>query len=76
METYTWMRAFADSWMLLAMTLFFLGVVLWTWRPGSREKHDDIANIPLRTDDVLGAPGLCGGAQLGQSDKETDNGRA
>ncbi|MQW35964.1 CcoQ/FixQ family Cbb3-type cytochrome c oxidase assembly chaperone, partial [Sinorhizobium meliloti] len=27
METYTAMRHFADSWGLLAMTLFFLGVV-------------------------------------------------
>lgn len=28
METYTALRQFADSWVLLAMTLFFLGVVL------------------------------------------------
>ncbi|MEO0823184.1 MAG: cbb3-type cytochrome c oxidase subunit 3 [Pseudomonadota bacterium] len=50
METYTLMRAFADSWMLLAMTLFFIGIVLYTLRPGARKTHDDIANIPLRDD--------------------------
>ena len=50
METYTWMREFADSWMLLAMTLFFLGVILWAFRPGARKTHEDIANIPFRND--------------------------
>jgi len=48
METYTLLRGFADSWFLLAMTTFFVGVVLYTLRPGSRRTHDDIARIPLR----------------------------
>ena len=52
METYTVLRAFADSWMLLAMTLFFVGMILWTLRPGSRAKHQDLANIPLRNDSL------------------------
>jgi cytochrome c oxidase cbb3-type subunit 4 len=50
METYTAMRAFADSWALLALTLFFIGVILWVMRPGSKAIHDDIAQIPLRND--------------------------
>ncbi|MGJ8618618.1 MAG: cbb3-type cytochrome c oxidase subunit 3 [Sulfitobacter sp.] len=50
METYSWMRQFADSWMLLAMTLFFLGVILWAFRPGSRQTHRDTSNIPFRND--------------------------
>ena len=50
MDTYSWMRQFADSWMLLAMTLFFLGVILWAFRPGSRETHSDTSNIPFRND--------------------------
>lgn len=37
METYTAMRHFADSWGLLAMTLFFAGVVVFTLRPGSKK---------------------------------------
>lgn len=50
METYSWMRQFADSWMLLAMTFFFIGVVLWAFRPGSRQTHRDTSNIPFRNE--------------------------
>jgi cytochrome c oxidase cbb3-type subunit 4 len=50
MDTYTLLREFAASWMLLVMMLFFVGVVLWTLRPGSKKIHDDIAQIPLRND--------------------------
>ena len=50
METYSWMRQFADSWMLLAMTLFFLGVIAWAFRPGSRQTHRDTSNIPFRNE--------------------------
>jgi len=50
MDTYTLLRAFADSWFLLAMMLFFVGVVIYTLRPGSKATHDDIAQIPLRND--------------------------
>lgn len=49
METYTAMRHFADSWGLLAMTLFF-GVVVFTLRPGSKKAADDAASIPLKED--------------------------
>lgn len=55
MDTYTLLRAFADSWMLLAMFLFFVAMVLYTLRPGSREKHDRLAETPLRND-VLPTP--------------------
>ncbi|MEM6588228.1 MAG: cbb3-type cytochrome c oxidase subunit 3 [Pseudomonadota bacterium] len=51
MELYTLLRAFADSWFLLAMTLFYLGVIAWAFRPGSRATHDEISQIPLRDDD-------------------------
>ena len=50
MDTYTILRQFADSWMLLGLTLTFLGVVLWTLRPGSAPLHRDTAEIPLRND--------------------------
>lgn len=51
METYTAMRQFADSWALLAMTLFFIGAVIFVFRPGSRRKADDAASIPFRDDE-------------------------
>jgi cytochrome c oxidase cbb3-type subunit 4 len=50
METYTAMRQFADSWGLLAMALFFIGVVLFVFRPGSKQLADDAARIPLKDD--------------------------
>jgi cytochrome c oxidase cbb3-type subunit 4 len=50
METYTAMREFADSWALAAMTVFFLGVVIFTFRPGSRKNSEEAAQIPLKDD--------------------------
>jgi cytochrome c oxidase cbb3-type subunit 4 len=50
METYTALRAFADSWALAAMALFFLGVVLFAFRPGSRKTSQEAAQIPLKDD--------------------------
>ena len=55
METYTWLRELADSWVLLALTLFFVGTILWVYRPGSRKIHDDAANIPFR-DEIAPKP--------------------
>ena len=50
MDTYSFLRELADSWVLLAMTVFYIGAIFWAFRPGSREVHRDIANIPLRDD--------------------------
>jgi len=47
METYTAMRHFADSWGLLAMTLFFIGAVLFVFRPGTKSKAEEAGRIPL-----------------------------
>ncbi|MFQ5624460.1 MAG: cbb3-type cytochrome c oxidase subunit 3 [Paracoccaceae bacterium] len=49
---YTLLREIADSWVLLVMTIFFIGVIAWALRPGSRAMHDDAANIPLRNDTI------------------------
>ena len=51
MDLYSILREIADSWGLLALTLIFLGVVAWAFRPGSRKLHNDIANIPFRHED-------------------------
>jgi len=51
METYTFLRQFADSWVLLVLFAFFLGVILWAIRPGAAEAHQDSADIPFRNDD-------------------------
>ncbi|MFM2357071.1 MAG: hypothetical protein RLZZ528_2807 [Pseudomonadota bacterium] len=44
-------REFADSWALLALFALFIGVVIWAFRPGSKELHRDTAGIPFRHED-------------------------
>lgn len=51
METYTALRAFADSWMLVAMVLFLAGVAVRVLRPESRAAHEDSAALIFRNDD-------------------------
>lgn len=51
MEKYSFLREFADSWMLLFLFLFFIGIVLWVFRPGSRKTYQDTASIPFRHED-------------------------
>lgn len=53
METYSFLRELADSWMLLALTLFFLGVIGWAFRPGSRAVHREAAQVVFRDERPL-----------------------
>lgn len=48
MDTYSLTREFADSWGLLGLFLFFIGVIVWAFRPGSNKIHKDTADIPFR----------------------------
>ena len=52
METYSFLRQLADSWVLLLMTVFFIGTIVWAFRPGSRTVHEDTANIPFRNETI------------------------
>ncbi|MBA84867.1 cbb3-type cytochrome c oxidase subunit 3 [Thalassobius sp. S69A] len=56
METYSILREFADSWMLIALFAFFIGVVVFAFRPGSSKVYDDVADIPFRHEDKPAAP--------------------
>ena len=51
METYSLLREFADSWMLIFLTAVFMAVIFWAFRPGSRPVHDDAAASIFRNDD-------------------------
>ena len=51
METYSLLREFADSWMLLFLFAFFVGVVIWVFRPGSTKTYEDPSGIPFRHED-------------------------
>jgi cytochrome c oxidase cbb3-type subunit 4 len=48
---YHILREIADSWVLLALFIFFVATFAWAWRPGSRRVHDDAANVPFRHED-------------------------
>ncbi len=47
MSTYETLRHFADSWGLLGLTLVFVFVVAFVFRPGSRARYGKAAQIPL-----------------------------
>ncbi|EAQ22935.1 MULTISPECIES: CcoQ/FixQ family Cbb3-type cytochrome c oxidase assembly chaperone [unclassified Roseovarius] len=51
METYSLLREFADSWMLLVLFAFFVGVVVWVFRPGATKSYENPSNIPFRHED-------------------------
>jgi cytochrome c oxidase cbb3-type subunit IV len=53
MDTYSFLRELADSWVLLAMFGYFIAVILWAFRPGSSTTYDPVANIPLNDDAPL-----------------------
>ena len=50
METYTFLRELADSWVLLAMFLFFVAAGIWAFLPSQNAAREDARMIPLRDD--------------------------
>lgn len=56
MTTYSLLREFADSWMLLMLFAFFVGIVIWVFRPGARATYRDTADIVFRNDDAPAEP--------------------
>lgn len=50
MDTYSFLRELADSWVLLAMVIFYIIACLWSFRPGARSANDEAASIPFRND--------------------------
>ncbi len=50
MDSYTFLRQLADSWILLVLTLVFVGVVLFVWRPGARRLQRDAAESIFRNE--------------------------
>ena len=47
---YSTLREFADSWGLLYLFVLFVGVILFTFRPGSQKQADENAQIPFKED--------------------------
>jgi cytochrome c oxidase cbb3-type subunit 4 len=51
MDTYSLLRQIADSWALLVLFLIFIGVIIYAFRPGSKDVHRDAADVPFRHED-------------------------
>ena len=47
---YETFRHFADSWGLVYLLVIFVGVVVFTLRPGAKEHYEQAARIPLKED--------------------------
>lgn len=58
METYTLLREFADSWFLIVLFGFFLGVWAFAFWPSLQPARDDAASIPMR-DEKAKCNGTC-----------------
>ena len=69
MDRYSFLRQLADSWVLLALTLVFIGVVLFVWRPGSRRLHRDAAESIFRNE-TRPAPEAADGAKADRKEVE------
>lgn len=52
--SYELLRHLADSWGLLMMTLIFLGLCAWPFRPGARDVNEAAARMILQDDDFGG----------------------
>jgi cytochrome c oxidase cbb3-type subunit 4 len=50
-STYETLRHFADSWGLLFMTLSFLVLVLWPFRPGAKRRNAEAKTMIFKDDD-------------------------
>lgn len=48
MHTYDMLNAFAQSWMVVVMTAFFVLVMVWVMRPGSKADYDEAARSIFR----------------------------
>lgn len=51
---YSLFRELADSWGLLYLVVLFVGVIFFTFRPGSKKQAEDIALIPFKEDENHG----------------------
>jgi len=48
---YEPLRQFADSWGLVYLVVIFVAIVIFNFRPGTKERAQELAQIPFREDD-------------------------
>ncbi|WP_298857448.1 cbb3-type cytochrome c oxidase subunit 3 [uncultured Sulfitobacter sp.] len=52
MDTYSFLRQLADSWVMLGIFGFFIGACIWAFLPSQASAREDASMIPMR-DDVI-----------------------
>ncbi len=62
-DTYSLLREIADNWFMLGIFTFFIGTVIWAFRPGSTKAYADTVNIPFRHEDKPAGEGGSPGAK-------------
>ncbi|AXI45232.1 CcoQ/FixQ family Cbb3-type cytochrome c oxidase assembly chaperone [Sulfitobacter sp. SK012] len=60
METYTFLRELADSWVLVAMFGFLIAAYIWAFLPSQKQAREDASLIPFRNEEAAKSP--CNGA--------------
>lgn len=50
MDMYSLLREIADSWILLAMFVYFAGVAVWAYWPSQSQARREAQMIPFRED--------------------------
>ena len=48
---YDFLRLLADSRGMLSILLIFIGIIVWVFRPGTKELYKDISDIPFRNEE-------------------------
>jgi len=60
METYTFLRQLADSWVLVAMFAFLIGAYIWAFLPSQHGAREEASLIPFRNENAKsGCKGTC-----------------
>ena len=54
MSLYDQLRHLADSYGLVALLVLFLGLCLWVFRPGAKQRNQDAARSILNDDEAEG----------------------
>lgn len=49
--SYNDLRHFADSWGLVVMTIIFIGLAAWPFRPGAQHHNEDAANLIFKDEE-------------------------
>ncbi len=51
---YETLRQLADSWGLVYLVVVFVSVIIFNFRPGTKKRAEDLAQIPFREDEPNG----------------------